>query len=480
MEVTVEMLLRLNSMLNSYVIAGHEGIHTIVKRIDILETPFPEIERYLEPSEFMFTTFWNSKESKENRVNLVKSMIKHNGAGIGILADNCLNGIIDDEIIELGNKYLFPVISLSTDIRYSDIISEFSLLKNSIFIPELEVNLTDILYAINNFDNNKDLKVLCDKISDLLSTPIICISTDNIYYSKINEDCVNNIIYKINSIKKQRIFRKNIPAVMTNDNINYIVAYYGKESIIATYLDKNKIGDAKIQIFNKIAPVLIEKIDNISINKLANKFNRNKLENGSYYYALIKKNNIFEYMSYFNENYHIFEIDNFYNYFICLIENKIDKSIYKIYSKILKDINPDLFIFSKNEFELKELYNQISILNKISKNLMFLKGLYTADEIIILSTLLNTPYYQKDIIYKTNEYILNYNDNIDFLNTLRIYLSVKSISNVSDLLDIHPNSVKYRIDKVLNNNSVDLNNLTELPYVGILYSLELLNIEYIK
>ena len=73
---TVDALARLPSLLNSYVVAGEKGLSRTVERIDILETPYPEIVQYLEPGEFMFTTFWNSQDNKSARINLVKSMIE--------------------------------------------------------------------------------------------------------------------------------------------------------------------------------------------------------------------------------------------------------------------------------------------------------------------------------------------------------------------------------------------------------------------
>ncbi|MPN44423.1 hypothetical protein SDC9_191988 [bioreactor metagenome] len=93
-------LLKLPSMAYSYIIAGSNGANNFVKKISFLEEPFPQVEKFINPDEFTFTSFWCMKTDPDNRVNLIKSMIEHKCAGIGIKPSPNLNGEIDQGIID--------------------------------------------------------------------------------------------------------------------------------------------------------------------------------------------------------------------------------------------------------------------------------------------------------------------------------------------------------------------------------------------
>lgn len=84
-KATVATLLKIPSLSRAYLAAGSGGIARRIERLDILEHPFPEVDEYLEKNEFMFTSFWNSKDSKELRISLVKALISHGCSGIGII-----------------------------------------------------------------------------------------------------------------------------------------------------------------------------------------------------------------------------------------------------------------------------------------------------------------------------------------------------------------------------------------------------------
>lgn len=60
----------------------------------------------------------------------------------------------------------------------------------------------------------------------------------------------------------------------------------------------------------------------------------------------------------------------------------------------------------------------------------------------------NVPREQDILLYSAEQLKIKYSEEAAvFLNTFRLYLVLRSIKDVSQLLGIHVNSVKYRIEK---------------------------------
>lgn len=474
-------MLKLPTLEQSYIVAGYDGIFNVVKRIDILETPFPKVEKFLEPYEFMFTSFWNSKDDKINRINLVKSMIERKCAGIGIMPGPNLKDEIDQEIIELGNAHAFPVIYIQSDVRWSDIVSEFSLLTNSSVQSELDSNLVDILLAFSDLHTEKNVKKFCSQLRQFISLPII-INADNVYSSGLENHIVSTILSKVYSTQTKNSRKLNAPISMRINNQNLAVVYYGKNSILATYVANQDITNPGLRIFHKIAPIIIKELDGLSGNKASRAYQNaiNLSEDASYYLVLIRKESIGSVHELVNEQYLIYEVNEFYNYMILLIpqNHKEENTIYSEYYKIIEKINPILFVFSSPCTSNKELFNQMKILKYTISSLLFLDGIFSIDELPLLYMLLYSPYEYKETVFKVNSTDINLDTEPSFFDTLRLYLVIRNIGNVSGLLGIHSNSVKYRISKCLKAYENDTANaLGDLPYIKILLLLEILKIE---
>lgn len=474
-------LLKLPCLKDCFIIAGYDGIFNIVKRMDILETAFPEVEKFQEPHEFVFTSFWNLRKDKGNRINLVKSMIKHKCAGIGIMPSLNLDDEIDQEILDLGNACSFPIMYIPSHVRWSDIISEFSLLTNPTVEPELDFNLIEILYSFCELHTEKNIKKFCYQLNKFLSIPII-INADNIYSNGVSDKIISIVMSKLYSIKTQNIYKIDTPISLHVNKKNLSIAYYGKNSMLATCIDREDLNKPQLQVFHKIAPIVTRELDYLTGNKTVKTFH-NKIDlvrEASYYLVLLRKENIKSALKFINTNYIIYEENDFYNYIIFLIQRNDDSenSIFNEYNKIIEETNATLFIFSNHFSSTKELYNQIKILKQTVNSLLFLNGIFSVDELPILYMILNSPYEYKETVFKLNSSGINLDIELSFLDTLRLYLVLRNINDVSNLLGIHPNSVKYRISKCFNEFESNLPNaLIDLPLLKLLLMLEIIKIE---
>jgi hypothetical protein len=255
---TIADLMKLPAMKNCYIVAGNQGIFNIVKRMDIQETPIPQINRFLLKHEIMFTTFWSTK-NKSERIDFVKEMINKGCSSIGIMPEPYLNNKIDQEIIDLGNANSFPVIYIHQDVRWSDIVNQFSLLLDSKKDSFLDYKIADIMKIFYDFNETKNAKMLCNEISTFLDLPII-LRTDNIYFSKtINKSEISLITSKLLNTQnvKDNI---GIPITIIYEH-KLIVAYYSNNSFIAIYFDDKMINSSNVRNFNTLAPILLKELD---------------------------------------------------------------------------------------------------------------------------------------------------------------------------------------------------------------------------
>lgn len=474
-------LLKLPCFDKCYIIAGISGIFNQVNRIDILETPFPEVEKYFEPNEFSFTSFWNHKDDKERRIKLVESLINHKSAGIGIMPGLNLNDKIDQEILDLADRHSFPIMYIPSNVRWSDVISDYSLLNNYHKNATVENSYADILSAFSELHTEKNIQHFCERISQLIDLPIV-IHSNNIYSHGLDNKILSETTAKLYDIKSKKTFRINAPISLHINNENLSIVYFGYHSIMATYISTHNITNPRLEVFHKIAPLVAKELDFISrkgLERLAT--SKATIEQNTYYYiVVIRKDDVYSLVNYINSKYLIYETNEFYNYIILLIENELDKTegIYCRFNRIFLDTDPSLFVFSNYLFSANEIYNQIRLLKTTLSNLLFLNGIFHIDEIPLLYMAQTLPYKYKEDLAKLNSTNLNIGIDSTFYDTLRLYLVLKNVKDVSDLLGIHSNSVKYRISKCLDSNDHEIHSdLSSIPNLRILLMLEILKIE---
>ena len=475
-------LMGLPSLGQSYIVAGYDGIFNMIKKLDIMETPYPAVADFLVPYEFMMTSFWSLKTDKENRINLVKTMIERKCAGIGIMPGPNLGDAIDPEIIELGNDHSFPIIYIPTNVRWSDILSEYSILSQSNMNSALDSHLVDILNAFSDLHSNHDLGKFAEELRSFLSLPII-LSLESVYCSGVKTSTAALVLSKAHAIRLQNTNKISTPVSLRVRKDSLSIAYYGNQSIVATYIGNNDINNPALHVFHKIAPVITKELDKLFTgNPYRSALKTAEVpEDISCFVVLIKKENIQSIAKDLNYKYLIYEENPFYNYVIMLIPNDYEREsdIYQEYYRLLKLLYPELFIFSHSCLYKKELLNEIKSLKYAINSLAFLNGVFSADELPLLHILSYSPYeYKAHLFQSLNIGSDPKNEERLFLDTLRLYIVLRNIGDVATLLGIHANSVKYRIAKCLKYFGYkDTNVLGDIPSVKLLILLEMMALD---
>ncbi|MBK5262416.1 MAG: PucR family transcriptional regulator ligand-binding domain-containing protein [Peptostreptococcaceae bacterium] len=448
--LTVKKFLENSSFNSSYIIAGNNGTFHKMTSIEILESPFPEVEKYLNKNEFYLTSFWNSQNNKEKRINLVKSIINHQCAALAIMPGVYLKNQIDEEIINLGNQNDFPIIVLNNNCRWNDIIHDFYRCTQTQQISFGCLHFSDFLYIIDCYRENLNLNLLGNDLEGLMKLPINIYKDGKCYKSTLKNS--EKVISKIEAIA----FNNNLSpyshvSFYIEDSI-LIECLVGKNSYISLEYNTNTISSEIVSVFRNVGNYLIKLFNNRQKNFIKVNSNTIILPTGKYYFFCIRKDKILECVLKIREICTVYDYYINFNILFGVLEysDNSEKKIYQFSHKIIKEFSPQCFIFSEIPIYKEFIYNMSQEILSQLRSMHFLKGIFTVGEIPILRLLDISPSILRKQISNFNNFLFHPEFTEIQMDTLRLLVVMHSIKNVSLLLNVHPNTVKYRIEKILN------------------------------
>lgn len=456
-------LLSQNSMKDARIAAGIAGIRRPIQKLDILDTPYPDVVKFLEKNEFMFTTFWNSKQEKLHRILLIEEMIRKKSAGIAIMPALYLDNKIDDEIIELGNENDFPVIYVSSNTRWSDVIREFyeSKYKEDLSFYK-EVSFSKIVQTFDVFKKDQSIEILLDEISQIIKAPILYRDTD---LHLVNTKYPKSIVRKATGYMFQ-----NEPVCVNSRGSVKSVQYLNDGQYLVTYsINKIRLGVilTELDLLNEFKTEILKSTIEIIANTVRHEHKKSRsiksqsyIEVGSYLLMIspaIQLNGKSH-----RQNLTLHEINELHNEAI-YITNAISKDSPNLADSIkclFQNSNAKLLIYSQLPNDETTINKSIEFIRYLKLRDLGLEGIYSLGELLIM-TLLN--YAPIDLLDRINDYFpvfLNEDDEIASFETFRLFLILKNINQVATILDVHPNTVKYRILKLVNQDLYYSNNLS--------------------
>lgn len=473
-------LLKMPSFGQSYIIAGHDGMFNVVKKLEIMEEPYPAVQEFLVPYEFILTNFWSMKDHKERRLSLVHSMIEKRCSGLGIMPGPHLNDEIDPEIIDLANQNGLAIVYVSSNVRWGNVISEYGVLAHSSMMPSIDAQLGEILSTFTDFHSKKNVSWFCQELERLLGLPMI-MTTDTVYSGGTGQVSVALVISKIQAVCQESKNTLVSPISIRLNEDYLIIIYFGQRTMAATYVSNGAWNQPALQVFHKIAPAITKELDNLSSTPFYRKNPQMIADLGEteMFLALLRRDNIQNVAKELNYRYLIYEQNTFFNYCILLIPHEFSKAneVYHEYQKMIELLSPDFFVFSSVPMEKRELQKEIESLKYMVNTLSYLDGLYSLDELSLLYILSYAPFEYKKHLFLDTE-LMTVKDGKAFLDTLRLYAVLQNMHDVAVLLGIHTNSVKYRLGKALKylgyrEDSV----LGDLYHIKLLIQLELIVLE---
>ena len=473
-------LLKMPSLVQGYVAAGHGGIFHVVKKLEVMEEPYPAVLEFLVPSEFMLTNFWSMKDNKEGRLELVRSMIEKKCSGLGIMPGPHLGDQIDPEIIELANEHQFPVLYISSSVRWGNVISEYGVLSYSQMAPSYETSLEEVLQIFSDFHADSNVGRFCREIERTLQLPVI-MSTDTVYSGERQPVSVALVIARIQTICQDGRNTLVSPISLRLNDDYLAIAYFGKNSLVVTYVPNNELNQPSLQVFHKIAPVIAKELDRLCPSSYHRKSSQiiASLGESEMYLALVKRDHVREIAKELDYRYLVYEQNTYFHYCILLIPRELGENgqIYLEYQKLCEKLNPDLFLFSSVPLDKKGLQRELEPLKYMVNALSYLDGFYSLDELPLLYILAYAPFEYKNRLFSQTEQMAGREDK-NFLDTLRLYTVLRNMGHVANLLGIHTNSVKYRLSKALAQLGYEEDSLRGDVYrIQLLLQLELIALE---
>ncbi len=120
---TLEEILQLKCLENGKMITHNYDVNRKVEFIDVMEVP--DVFCWIRPNTFLLTAAYAIKDDIEAQVNLISKLSELKVTALAIKPERFM-GKIPDIMIEQANKLNFPLIELSSDVLYSDVISGIS------------------------------------------------------------------------------------------------------------------------------------------------------------------------------------------------------------------------------------------------------------------------------------------------------------------------------------------------------------------
>jgi purine catabolism regulator len=120
MGIILKDILKMSCFESSKLVSGKEVVdRTEVEGITIVERP--DIANWIKGGELLLTSFYSIEMDIQAQRKLVEDVARNGAAGIIIKVSDMVPAVSDD-IVEAGRSLNFPVITISKEVKYIDIL----------------------------------------------------------------------------------------------------------------------------------------------------------------------------------------------------------------------------------------------------------------------------------------------------------------------------------------------------------------------
>ena len=168
-------LLQASSMRGAKLLTKNVDLNIPVKSINIMEVP--DIEDWTHPGEFLITTGYPFKDNKNRLFELIGSLSKIKVAALGIKLHRFIDEI-SPEVIDYAQTIGFPIIQLSPQANFSNIVQEVT---KNILTHDMESvialqNQAEVL--INKISQGESLENILSSIEDIMGYGALLIGSE--------------------------------------------------------------------------------------------------------------------------------------------------------------------------------------------------------------------------------------------------------------------------------------------------------------
>ena len=126
MSITVRDCLSLPSLASARVVAGYQGLDSVVKAISVIEFDDYEDDFFV-PDEIVITSFYAAKNDVEEQCRILEHSKASGDVAVILFYSDVVMGGIDSRLLDTANRLGRPLIVLPEDnlaLKYSDVIAE--------------------------------------------------------------------------------------------------------------------------------------------------------------------------------------------------------------------------------------------------------------------------------------------------------------------------------------------------------------------
>ena len=126
MSITVRDCLNLPSLSAARLVAGHQGLDSIVTTISVIEFDDYEDDFYV-PNEIVITSFYSVKDDISEQCRILEHSKNSGDVAVVLFYSDIVMHGIDSRLLDTANRICLPLIVLPEDnikLKYSDVISE--------------------------------------------------------------------------------------------------------------------------------------------------------------------------------------------------------------------------------------------------------------------------------------------------------------------------------------------------------------------
>ena len=190
MAITLNQLLKKSYHGELKCVAGHKGLDKEILGVNVVDNP--EIVSWLYGGELILSTGYVTKNNPSMLNTLVKDLHRKGCVGLGFKVKRYFEKI-PDIIISEGNKYGFPILEISYEMRMSD-ISRF--VYTNLFSDEMSENeKTHLVYqqVTKSVLSGADIEQALFNIADVINNPLFLLDEDTnlIAYENVADNDVN-------------------------------------------------------------------------------------------------------------------------------------------------------------------------------------------------------------------------------------------------------------------------------------------------
>lgn len=170
MRLTVREALRLGALEKATVVAGHAGLDREIRHVSVIEVP--DAHHWFRGHELWLTAFYTLKDNPRGQLEMLEHMCKRDSAALVVCYPRRYGPGLAGEVVARADELSFPLLQISDDVAYIDVIYP-------IYQEIVDRQARELEYALRINDQmsalvleNKGLQAVATSLSQLVGSPV--------------------------------------------------------------------------------------------------------------------------------------------------------------------------------------------------------------------------------------------------------------------------------------------------------------------